>query len=278
EIPHLVDPFVAAEKPRRRQTQPFVENGPRVGVVTGYAGAAEIGVMAFIDDPEGEFSAIEHGLQHRQIGNVRIADVRIVEQKQIAFAGIPVPRSDGIHRAWQRAEQHGNIGRLRDQPVSRVEDRGDEVARFAEDRRARSPKHRLAHLAGDICEFRRDHRSDDRVEFDSGFSLRRLHYRPSANLKLPPPSSCARQYGWTTTAVSGYSTTHGPWRRAPAPSVAPSYTGAAANFPAKNTFRVSLKDFFTPPSLPIRIRAGFFVPAVECRRTLTSSTSPAGSA
>ena len=143
--------FAAIVELDRRQTQPLFPNRFGRRVVAGHTGAAEIRLVPFGHRPESEPFLVKHRARDGNVGKVAVTLVRIIRDDHVAGMKLLVLifAADRLHRERDRAEQHGNIGSLGNQLRLGIEDRGNEVARLAEDRRARREQHDLPHLLGD---------------------------------------------------------------------------------------------------------------------------------
>ena len=148
---------------RRRDPDALLPDRARARVVARHATAADVGVMALGHAPEGDLALPEDGLEDRDVRRVVVAAVGVVEDEDVALVR-RCPRSArrGPHRVRRRGHQHRDVGRLRDQAQVAVEDRGHEVARLGEDRRAARAQHRLADLAADGVQPVADDRGQDR--------------------------------------------------------------------------------------------------------------------
>ena len=90
------------------------------------------------------------GAHQRDVGQVRAAGVRIVDDGHVARRPSATRSSTARHRQRRRAEVHRDVRRLRHQPPLRVEQRARVVAPLLDVRRKRRPRQRHAHLLGHL--------------------------------------------------------------------------------------------------------------------------------
>ena len=153
-------------EPKRRDTQPLMENLGSGGVVGAVGRASDIAVMGAVDRPEGQPPVDEHRREHRHIRQVAAAArIGIVDDEQVAFMHILAEAGrNRLRRPRHRAHMDRDMLRLRNQPAVAIADGGGEVARRVENLRIGGAQHRLAHLLDDGRQPVADHGDGDRVE------------------------------------------------------------------------------------------------------------------
>ena len=142
--------YPLTEELHRRDDQPFLKHLGRERE-RARRHAADVGVVGAARHEEARrlVGVVEEdGRDHRHVGEVGAALVRIVEHGHVAGP----PRGEGRerrrHARGHRAEVHGDVRRLRHEPAPPVEHRAREVKTFLDVRRkARAPE-RHAHLFG----------------------------------------------------------------------------------------------------------------------------------
>ena len=90
----------------------------------------------------------------RDVGQVRAAGVRVVEDPHVVTRGL-VPHHRG-HGVWHRAEVHRNVLGLRDHPSMRVEESRRAVPPLLDVRRERGTNEDRAHFLRDRAQQRAD--------------------------------------------------------------------------------------------------------------------------
>ncbi len=141
---------------------------------------ADIGVMTARGDPEQDFPArgVEHRHADREIGNMRAAVVRRVDQ--IGVAGLYPPlvlADDGFDGAIHRAEMHRHVRRVGNQRADRIEHGTGEIQPLLDVHRIGGVLQRHAHLLGDRHEQIVEHFEHHRVGLgaDRQCALELLH-------------------------------------------------------------------------------------------------------
>ncbi|MNK60659.1 hypothetical protein D3C87_798010 [compost metagenome] len=101
-----------------------------VGRHGAWRGAADIGMVAARADIEQDGAArfAEHGRDHRHVGQMRAAVVRVVQHVDVARPhGARIARHDGADALAHGTQVHGHVRRVGDQMALRVEDGAAEI-------------------------------------------------------------------------------------------------------------------------------------------------------
>ena len=218
----------------RRNTQRLLPDFLGVGIVAAAHIAADIGLMTFHRHPANQRLTVKYRLIDRHV------IVLVAERKDVVveydIAGMDIVAEEVLdvfaHRRQREGEDRQVFGLLQHVAVGVVEP-GDEILRFAQDRRTRRHLDRQAHLVGDRLEQPRVNRSQNGIDgghlpspslSDVTRPSRPLAYR----MKEPSGSTTQSKSRLTKIAVVVASIIAGPVIRLPGVSKAPSKIGAAA--------------------------------------------------
>src|ERR1700735_375832 len=122
-------------EPDWRNPQSLLKDLGGTRVVGAMRGAADIALMGTNDGPEQTPLTIEERHERGEVGQMAAAVIGIVEQDDIARLDVLESFLDGERRPAQRADMHGYVIGLRDQPPPGVADRQREIAARVEDLR-----------------------------------------------------------------------------------------------------------------------------------------------
>ena len=142
--------------------------------------AADVGVVRAARDEVAEAPAacVEHRRHDGQIGQVRAAVVRRVQQ--VGVAGCELLRAqDALHAVAHRAQVHGHVRRVRDQRAVGSEQRARKIQSLLDVDRVRRVLEHDAHLLGDVHEEVVEHLEHDRI----GVAAERLAPRAAAHAR-----------------------------------------------------------------------------------------------
>jgi hypothetical protein len=159
-------------------------------VVGAVGRAADVVLVGAVDRPEHRPVAHEDREQHREVGQVIVAVVGVVQEEQVARGDPPLEEvGHRRHRPGQGAHVDGHMLGLRGEPTLAVEYRGGEVAARVQDLRVGGAQHGLAHLLHDGLEAMLDHRDGDSVGAHGGTSWARV---TAPGGRSPGPATPAR--------------------------------------------------------------------------------------
>ena len=147
----------------RRDAQALVPDFRGGGVVGAVRGAADVGVVRAHHRPEHQRVAGEHRHEGGEVGQVRTAAIRVVQQVDVARRRVGKALGQRLRRPGHGADMHRDMVGLRHQAAARVDQRDGEVARGVEDLRIGGAQHRLAHFLGDGVQPVLQHRDGDRI-------------------------------------------------------------------------------------------------------------------
>src|SRR5664280_1692324 len=243
-------------EPDRRDDQPLLPQIPGTGRHGTRGHAADVGVVRPGDGIGDDRPTDGHRADQRDIGEVRAAGVRVVEDPHVAR-----PRVAGHHRRDRlrhRTEMDGDVFGLRDHPARAVEERRRAVPALLDVRGVGAADQHRTHLLGDAREAASEDRQGDRVE----------RHRRRSRTSVPTSSTAPAQPGRTRHVASGKATTAGPSTGEPRPIRARSRTTASTRPPSSSTSRRPQAAAAGSGSS----RSGVAPGSVATRRRLTIST------
>ena len=163
-LEQVVSRHVAVVNPERRDAQPLVEYLAGGRVVAAVRASAYVGVVRPVHSHERQVAVHEHGPDHREVGQVRAAEVGIVEEEHVARRDVVAEVvQNGASGYGERADVHGYALALRDEPALSVQDGRRKVPAGVQYLRKRGTEHHVHHLYGDRLQPVSDHRQSDRV-------------------------------------------------------------------------------------------------------------------
>ena len=125
QIENRLDRTSGSEELERRDPESFLVDFRGVACVSAGNPAADIGVMCDGRRESEQTGVDEHGFVDVQVGQVRAAFIRIVEQKHVAVVnGIAIPFEDGGETVRQASQMQGKAETLCDQPSAGVAEAG----------------------------------------------------------------------------------------------------------------------------------------------------------
>ena len=155
-------------------------------VVTAVRGPTHVAVMGTVDGVEHELVVVENRRDDGDIGEVATAEVRIVQDKQIALGNVLTKIvAYGLPGRWQGADVHGNAFALGHQLAVSVENGGGKVPTRVEDLRHRGAQHDLSHFQRDGAKAMLHHGERDGVrlcESHAGHAILGEHVEPHLQL------------------------------------------------------------------------------------------------
>jgi hypothetical protein len=146
-LEHVVAQGAGLVELERRDAQALLPDLRRPRVVRAVRGAADVALVGAVDGPEEQPVAGEHRHERRQVGQVVVAVIRVVQQEHVT--GRHAAREEiahGLHRPRDRADVDRHVLGLGDQARAGVAHGRGEVAAGVEDLGVGRSEHRLAHL------------------------------------------------------------------------------------------------------------------------------------
>ena len=161
---HVVARRAAVVQQERRHAEPFLPDLRGRGVVAAVRRAADVAVVRAVDRPEREAVAGEHRHEHGKVGQVVAAEIRIVQQVDVAGADAARERVEhGPDRPRERADVDRDVLGLRHEPARAVAQRGGKIPAAVQDLGVRRAEHGFAHLRDDRHAPVLNHRDGDAV-------------------------------------------------------------------------------------------------------------------
>jgi hypothetical protein len=164
DAPDVLDALAAGEQPHRRQSQAFLVDLARQRHRAGRH-TADVGmVRAYGNVPDRAAVLTVNRADEREVGQMRAACERIVQQHHIAGAERPVRVQRRGYAQRQRAQMHRHVVAHRHHPAGAVEKSARVVAPLLDVRRVRRSPQRRAHLLRERRVEVAIHLQPDRIE------------------------------------------------------------------------------------------------------------------
>ena len=164
-LEHVVADGPRLPEPERGDADPLLPDLGRPRVVGAVRGAADVALVRTVDRPEEEPLAGEHRDEGREVRQVVVAVIGVVQEVDVAGPhAVTEELLDGPDGPRDRADVDRHVLRLGDEPALGVAEGGGEVTARVEDLRVRGAEHRLAHLLHDGLEPVLDDRDGDRID------------------------------------------------------------------------------------------------------------------
>ncbi len=164
-VEHVVAQPSGLVELHRRDAQALLVDFRRHRIVGAVRRAADVALVRAHDGPEQPLAAIEHRHERRHVRQMAAAVIGIVHQDHVARLHVADAFLDRARRPGQRADMHGDVVGLRDQPRLRVADRQREIAAGVQDLRVGRAQHRFAHLGDDGAEAMLDDGAGDGIDW-----------------------------------------------------------------------------------------------------------------
>jgi hypothetical protein len=200
-LQHVVPEHAAVVELERGDANAFLPDLGGARVVGAVGGAADVMLVRPVDGPEHRPIAHEDRQQHREVGQVIVAVIGIVEEEEIAGRDAVLEElGHRGHRPGQGAHVDRHVLGLGGQAPAPVEYRGREVAARVEDLGVGGAEHRLAHLLHDRFETMLDDGDRDRIGRHDFLLVRASSGWPNYTSRKPSRYTHARQASRSTVA------------------------------------------------------------------------------